>query len=103
MAASLIITAFCLNILFLFLWFMAFKVTVIKKILGVWPCLGVSLFSFFGFLASFEPGSGHAYWKAVYGAVLLFSLVIIFRITGMLKYFTTRSTTSSSKNFLNCL
>ena len=96
MATSLTIIACCLTILFFLLWFMAFKVTLIKKILGVCLCLCVSLFSFFGFLASFEPGIGHAYWKAFYGAVLLFSLVVIFRIAGILKYFTTWRTTSSS-------
>ena len=93
MVASLTIITCCLTILFFLLWLMAFKVTLIKKILGVCLYFCVALF---GFLASFEPGIGHVYWKAFYGAVLLFSLVIVFRITGILKYFTTRRTTSSS-------
>ena len=63
MATSLTIIACCLTIIFFLLWFMAFKVTLIKKILGICLCLCVSLFSFFGFLASFEPGIAHAYWQ----------------------------------------
>ena len=96
MATSLTIITCCLTILFFLLWFMGFKVSLTKKIFGTCLCLCVSLFSFFGFLASFELGIGHAYWKAFYGAVLLFSLVVVFRITGILKYFTTGRTTSSS-------
>ena len=96
MATSLTIIACCLTILFFLLWFMAFKVALIKNISGTCLCLCVALFSFFGFLASFEPGISHADWKAFYSAAFLFSLVIIFRITGILKYFTTRRTTSSS-------
>tara|TARA_B100000497_G_C7633662_1_gene380856 strand:+ start:809 stop:1078 length:270 start_codon:yes stop_codon:yes gene_type:complete len=55
------------------------------KILTVCFLSGISFFSIFGFLASFEDVTNSEYWKASYAVVLIFSVVLNLKIIGVPK------------------
>ena len=73
---------------FFILWLTALRVEAVKtvlKILTVCFLLGISFFSIFGFLASFENVTNSGYWKASYAVIFIFSVVLSLKIIGVPK------------------
>ena len=100
MSATLILTTCGLSIHFFILWLIALKVDAVKtllRILTVCFLLGISFFSIFGFLASFEDVTNSGYWKVSYAVVLIFFVVLNLKIIGVLKSLWTKSSIFSSQ------
>ena len=100
MPATLILTTCGLSILFFILWLIALRVEAVKTlliILTVCFLLGISFFSIFGFLASFEDVTNSGYWKVSYAVVLIFFVVLNLKIIGVLKSLWTKSSIFSSQ------
>ena len=94
MSTTLILAACGLSVLFFILWLTALRVEAVKtvlKILTVCFLLGISFFSIFGFLASFENVTNSRYWKASYAVVFIFSVVLSLKIIGVPKSLWTKS------------
>ena len=94
MSTTLILAACGLSVLFFILWLIVLRVETVKtvlKILTVCFLLGISFFSIFGFLASFENVTNSGYWKPSYAVVFIFSVVLSLKIIGVPKSLWTKS------------
>lgn len=56
------------------------RLTILVRLLSVFFLIPVSLFFLFGFLASFEPGDNHIYFKVTYLFLFISSLLAIGRL-----------------------
>ena len=100
MSTTLILAACGLSVLFFILWLIALRVEAVKtvlKILTVCFLLGISFFSIFAFLASFENVTNSGYWKASYAVVFVFFVVLSVKIIGVPKSLWTKSSIFSSQ------